>query len=196
MLSVLCLIIFDTAGLACKGCPIWLWIAFSSLFDYIWHSKGVWEKYIYPVVNCFQFFVWLYLTQHTKASKTITGGCELLSVLCLIIFDTAIVPGLNDFKVLWIAFSSLFDYIWHSRLFVFIPKFSVVNCFQFFVWLYLTQQYLFYSLCKLRCELLSVLCLIIFDTAVVNFTCKWILLWIAFSSLFDYIWHSFLLVHH
>ena len=139
LLSICDLTIFDTPYIQNNIHQESLWIAFNLWFDDLWHTSGQKLKWTWCVVNCFQFVIWRSLTHPA-------GSLDIL------------------FGLLWIAFNLWFDDLWHTYSgdnwsFVY-----VVNCFQFVIWRSLTHQTSHIINSIIRCELLSICDLTIFDT--------------------------------
>jgi len=142
------------------------------------------------VVNCFQFVIWRSLTHRTLHRIIRASCCELLSICDLTIFDTPVVRRSSVRLPLWIAFNLWFDDLWHTLDGKCIHRSVVVNCFQFVIWRSLTHQSDDDTRRLLRCELLSICDLTIFDTPWNKSITIGIWLWIAFNLWFDDLWHT------
>ncbi len=143
------------------------------------------------VVNCFQFVIWRSLTHRSHKTGICRIRCELLSICDLTIFDTPHWRVLFPHLVLWIAFNLWFDDLWHTIAALYPLHIWVVNCFQFVIWRSLTHQGHTSGYLRVRCELLSICDLTIFDTPFsLAYLITW-MLWIAFNLWFDDLWHTF-----
>ncbi len=135
--------------------------------------------------------IWRSLTHQWSLMYWIVVGCELLSICDLTIFDTPIFSLFEIPTWLWIAFNLWFDDLWHT----YHPSTSllspVVNCFQFVIWRSLTHRKGLANFHCLRCELLSICDLTIFDTPLMKIVIMKKVLWIAFNLWFDDLWHTF-----
>ncbi len=119
-----------------------------------------------------------------------SSRCELLSICDLTIFDTPITEERNHLTELWIAFNLWFDDLWHTLTGEELRYRWVVNCFQFVIWRSLTHQSDDDTRRLLRCELLSICDLTIFDTPSQWTATRSTALWIAFNLWFDDLWHT------
>ena len=116
--------------------------------------------------------------------------CDLLSKVSLTIFTTVTYQTKTMIWRLWFAFKSFFDNIYNSTLWHSLQTYTVVICFQKFLWQYL-QQYLhnkFHE--EVGCDLLSKVSLTIFTTVTHYTNRQGYKLWFAFKSFFDNIYNS------
>ena len=215
LLSICDLTIFDTPLRINQWSLQKLWIAFNLWFDDLWHTNMTCFTLFLLVVNCFQFVIWRSLTHRRIVRRLRPGGCELLSICDLTIFDTPEKAKNYFLHELWIAFNLWFDDLWHTNLseihinpsvvncFQFVIWRSlthpepyhhnhryVVNCFQFVIWRSLTHPFIFASSNTVSCELLSICDLTIFDTPGLLHPSAPLKLWIAFNLWFDDLWHT------
>jgi len=143
-----------------------LWIAFNLWFDDLWHTGILSNTKSGRVVNCFQFVIWRSLTHPLSGALCATGGCELLSICDLTIFDTPGAASTLWSRTLWIAFNLWFDDLWHTNKYRYLMIAQVVNCFQFVIWRSLTHLGTPPIVSFGSCELLSICDLTIFDTPI------------------------------
>ncbi len=173
----------------CICLPCRLWFAFNLFFDDIWYNTKLLQPILTLVVICFQFVLWRYLIQLQYRRHQPLHCCDLLSICSLTIFDTTIlflnkrgvscdllsICSLTIFDTteeltykptesLWFAFNLFFDDIWYNLIFKLTDWMNVVICFQFVLWRYLIQPLLFLNKRGVRCDLLSICSLTIFDT--------------------------------
>ena len=189
LLSICSLTIFDTILVHLHIQIRLLWFAFNLFFDDIWYNTLLNFSHRIYVVICFQFVLWRYLIQYREKWFKPFGGCDLLSICSLTIFDTIRKEGISTVNccdllsicsltifdtmlyrqaicrwALWFAFNLFFDDIWYNEGLEPLQSLLVVICFQFVLWRYLIQLNYSELPVGLGCDLLSICSLTIFDT--------------------------------
>ena len=134
---------------------------------------------------CFQLFLWQFLFQRNSKMPLDKSCCDLLSIVPLTIFVSAIRSDSFTFHVLWFAFNCSFDNFCFSIPFLATGGTMVVICFQLFLWQFLFQLSDFMLPTCISCDLLSIVPLTIFVSAALHVMKLSFPLWFAFNCSFD-----------
>ena len=173
-----------------------LWFAFIIDFSDIYPNYFKVRRVREPVVICFHYWFFWYLSQRKCYISHYADSCDLLSLLIFLIF----IPTFDFYEVfpyrLWFAFIIDFSDIYpnaHSHLRTTI---RVVICFHYWFFWYLSQQEglkvpMFY-----RCDLLSLLIFLIFIPTIDRSSFIKELLWFAFIIDFSDIYPNCLWSRH